>query len=88
MLDVVSDDLNLGRITDAQVEFVRPADEADIHRVEALQLGRDRVNRHLVGGGEQDVLLVPAHGAWTGPITGEGAVHDGEQAGMDLAAGS
>ena len=60
------------------------ADKADAERIEPLQLGRDRVDRHLVSGGQQDVFLVPAHGAWAGAVAGKCSVHHSEDARVNL----
>jgi len=38
----------------------------------------------LIGACQKDVLYVWAHGARPGPVAGGGAVHDGEDAGMNL----
>ena len=71
-------------IAHAQPHLVGDADEGNRERVEALHLGGHGVNRHLVGGGQDDVLLVAAHGAGAGAIAGEGAVHHGEQPRVDI----
>ena len=63
---------------------MRQADELDRQRVEAHQLGGDGVDRHLVGAGQDDVLDVRHHAARPGAVAGEGAVHHGEDAAVDL----
>ena len=55
------------------------------HGVEAHEFCGDGVDGHLVGGGEDDVFVVDAHGAGAGAIAGEGAVHDGEETAVDFA---
>ncbi len=88
LLDIVADDLDLARVANAQTHLVRFADEADVHRVKALQFGRHGIDGNLVGGGQQDILFVPAHGARAGAIAGKGAIHHRENARDGYPAGS
>ena len=81
---LIADDLDVPRIAAAEAEIVRHPDVLDRHRIHAHQLRGDRVDRHLVGAGEHDVLDVRHHAARPRAIAGEGAVHDREHAAMDL----
>ena len=60
------------------------ADELEGQRVEAHELGGDGVDGDLVGAGQDEVLHVRAHGARARAVAGDGAVHDSEDAGVDL----
>ena len=55
------------------------------HGVEAHESGGYGVDGYLVGGCEDDVFGVDAHGAGAGSVAGEGAVHDSEESAVDFA---
>ena len=52
----VADQLDLARVADAEPGLVRQADVRDGQRIEAHQLRRDRVDRHLIAARQHDVL--------------------------------
>jgi hypothetical protein len=55
-----------------------------LHRIEAHQLRRDGVDRHLVGARQDDVLGVGKHAPRPRAVTRERAVHHREHAAVDL----
>ena len=59
-------------------------DKSYVHGVEAHHLGRDGIYGDLIGPGENDVLLMPPHGARSGAVAREGPVGHGEDAGVYL----
>jgi hypothetical protein len=63
---------------------VRDVDELEAHRVEAHHLGGDGVDGHLIAGGEHVVLDHGEHRARPGAVARGGAVHDREEAAVDL----
>ena len=52
--------------------------------IEAHQLGSHGIDGHLVRRGQDDVLDQRLHHARTGAISGGGAIHDGQDPGMDF----
>ena len=68
-----------------KAHLVGDADFGDGHRVEAHESGGYGVDGYLVGGCEDDVLGVDAHGAGAGSVAGECAVHDCEESAVDFA---
>src|SRR5699024_1355415 len=54
--DVITDDLDVLRIADAEPLFVGETNEIELHWVEALELGADRIDRDLVSTRQKDVL--------------------------------
>ncbi len=82
--DVVSHDLDVFGIAHPQPQLVSQPNELEGHGIEALDLGRDGINGHLVRRGQDDVLLVPAHGSRARPVAGESAVHHGEQSWVNV----
>ena len=77
-------ELDVPRVADAQTLLVSDPDEVDAERVEAHELGGDRVDGDLIGAREQHVLHVGDHATRSRSVAGEGAVHDREETGMDL----
>ena len=63
---------------------MRQVNVLDVHGVESYQTGGHGVDGHLIGTGQQYVLHMRAHGARPGTVASRGAVHDGEQAGMNF----
>ena len=81
---LVADDLDVARVAAAEPALVREPDELDRQRVHAHQPGGDRVDRHLIGARQDDVLHTRNHAARPGAVAGERAVHHREHAAMDL----
>ena len=81
---LVADDFDLARVAAAEPHVVRHPDELDLHRIEAHQLGRHGVDRHLVRARQQDVLRVRHHAARPRSVTRESAVHHREHAAVNL----
>jgi len=63
---------------------VRDADVFQRHGIEAHHLGRHRVDGDLIRAGQHVVLDHRDHGARPGAVARGGAVHDGEDAGVDF----
>ena len=80
----VADDLDVARIAAAEPEVVRHPDELDRQRIEAHELGRDGVDRDLVGARQDHVLGVRDHAARARPVAGERPVHHREHAAVNL----
>ena len=76
--------LDVARIADAQPGLVRQADVLQRHRIESHHLRRHRVDRDLIGRRQHHVLHHRVHRPRTGAVAGGGAVHDREQAGVNL----
>ena len=84
LADVFAHHIDLGNVATAQAPLVGQADELQAHWVETHHLGRYGVDGHLVGAGQYAVLHVPAHGPGARSVPGKGAVHHGEETGVNL----
>src|SRR5205085_1004508 len=80
----VAGGLDRARVADHEPLRVGGADVLDAHGVEAHHLRGDGVDRDLIAGREDDVLLYRLHDARAGAVAGGGAVHGREDAGVDL----
>ena len=77
-------DFYLARVANPQFQFVGFVDKAQAEWIKSLQFGGDGIDSNLIGGSQQDVLFVPAHGAWSWAIARECTVHHGKNPGVYL----
>ena len=82
--DIVADELDLTRVGDAEAALVRHAEKRDRHGIETHESRRDGVDRHRVGGRQQQILDPRNHRARSGAVAGDRAVHHREDGGMQL----
>ena len=81
---VVANQLDLAGVGHAEAPLVGHPEVRDPERVVAHQARRDRVDRHGVGRGEDQVALAWKHGAGPRAVPHHGAVHDGEHGRVEL----
>jgi hypothetical protein len=75
---------SISRIADAEAVLVGHPDIGDAHRIETHQPGCDRVDGHLVRGGQQDVFADRLHDPRPRAVPDRRSVHNAEQSGVDF----
>ena len=81
----VADDLDLPGIRHAEPALLTHPEVRDRQRIEAHDLRGDRVDRHLIRRGEDQVPHARHHRARPGAVAHHGAVHHGEHRRVQLA---
>jgi hypothetical protein len=81
---VVTDQLDLTGVRDAQPSLVRHSQKWNRERVEPHQLRRDRVDRDRIRGSQDEVLDAGNHRARPCTIAGNRAIHHGEDGRVQL----
>jgi len=81
---VLSLNLDPAEVPHPESSLMAHPDVGNVQGLEAHDLGRHRVHGHRIGAGQQDVPHPGFHGPGPGPVPAHRAVHDGEDAGMEL----